>query len=277
MTMIDSLFLYPLKSGRGIALETAEVCPTGLQSAGARDREWLIVNPRGRFLTQRTHPKLATITATPLHARQGLRLQAPGCDAMDVAIPQPSTHAAVQIEIWQKPAQAIDAGDAAAVWLSQLLGEPVRLVHAGAGTARLANQAYTGPQEVPLLFPDGYPILVCNRASLDDINGQLPSPIPMQRFRPNIVIAGLDAWAEDRIAAVQIGALRLRLVKPCERCIIPSLDQTSGLPGVDPTPVLKRQRFNPTLRAVTFGENAIVDPPGQYTIRRGDAVTVAFD
>ena len=277
MTTIESLYLYPLKSARGIALDVAEVLPTGLQTVGARDREWLVVNQRGKFLTQRTHPKLATVIAAPLHADRGLQMQAPGCEALDVSIPQPSTHAAVQVEIWQKPARAIDAGDAAAVWLSKVLGESVRLVHAGAGTARLANPAYTGPQEVPLLFPDGYPILVCNRASLDDINRQLPAPIPMQRFRPNIVIDGPDAWAEDRIATLQIGALQLRLVKPCERCVIPSLDQFSGLGGIDPTPILKRQRFDTALRAVTFGENAIVDPPGQFEICRGERVTIVFD
>ena len=279
MVTIESLHLYPLKSARGIALDAADVLPTGLAIPGGRDREWLVVNKRGKFLTQRTHPRLATITATPLQvgASAALQMLAPGQPALVVHPPLPDSAGEVGVEIWQQHAVATDAGDAAAAWLGAVLGEAVRLVHAGSGMVRNANPQYTGGRPVPVLFSDGYPILVCNRASLDDINRQMPAPIPMDRFRPNIVLAGLEAWTEDRIATLEIGPLRLRLVKPCTRCVIPSLDQATGLPAADPTPVLRRQRFDRKLKGVTFGENAIVESAIGGVLRVGAPVTITLD
>jgi hypothetical protein len=118
-------------------------------------------------------------------------------------------------------------------------------------------------------FADGYPVLVCNQASLDDLNTRMPESVPMNRFRPNIVLDGLPAWAEDDIDTLCIGDLKLRLVKPCTRCTIPSVDQDSGLISTDPGPVLRRFRFDKKLRGVIFGENAVIEDGTGCEIERG--------
>src|SRR5262249_50312218 len=144
----------------------------------------------------------------------------------------------------------IDQGSEAAEWLSQIIGQPVRLVRVPPHTERMANAQFAGPTPAPMGFADGYPVLVCTEASLEDLNARMPERIPMDRFRPNIVLAGLPAWAEDRIDTLAIGDLTLRLVKPCTRCTIPLHDQRTGELSTDPTPVLKQFRFNKALLGV---------------------------
>ena len=122
----------------------------------------------------------------------------------------------------------------------------------------MANPAFAGAAPAPMGFADGFPLLVCNEASLRDLNSRMPEPIPMERFRPNIVLEGLPEWAEDRIETLMIGELTLRLVKPCTRCTIPSVDQRTGMPATDPGPVLRTFRFDSKLRGITFGENAVI-------------------
>jgi hypothetical protein len=139
-----------------------------------------------------------------------------------------------------------------------VLGEPVRVVRTPATPDRKASPEFAGPQAAPIAFPDAFPILVCNRASLDDLNARLPETLPMERFRPSLVVEGLPPFAEDRIASLEIGAVILSLVKPCTRCIIPSTDQRTGVRGFDPLPVLKTFRFDRKLLGVTFGENAVI-------------------
>ena len=146
----------------------------------------------------------------------------------------------------------------AAQWLSEALGEALRLVRVPPDPERMANPAFAGAAPAPMGFADGFPLLVCNEASLEDLNSRMPEPIPMERFRPNIVLEGLRQWAEDRIETLMIGELTLRLVKPCTRCTIPSVDQRTGMPATDPGPVLRKFRFDKALRGVTFGENAVI-------------------
>jgi hypothetical protein len=134
----------------------------------------------------------------------------------------------------------------------------VRLVRVAPDMERLANPEFAGASPAPLGFPDGYPVLVCNESSLEDLNTRLPQRIPMERFRPNIVLRGLPAWAEDHIDTLCFGAVTLRLVKPCTRCVIPSIDQASGVRSTDPLPALREFRFSRQLRGVMFGENAVI-------------------
>jgi uncharacterized protein YcbX len=126
-------------------------------------------------------------------------------------------------------------------------------------------------------FADGFPVLVCNQASLADLNERLPESIPMERFRPNVVLEGLPAWAEDRIEALTIDGVTLRLVKPCARCTIPSVDQRTGLPSTDPAPVLRQFRFDKTLLGITFGENAVIFTGKDREIERGAPCQVSFE
>jgi uncharacterized protein YcbX len=141
----------------------------------------------------------------------------------------------------------------------------------------VANPKFAGAAPAPMGFADGFPLLVCNQASLDELNARMPQAIPMERFRPNIVLEGLPAWAEDHIDTLTIGALTLQLVKPCTRCSIPSIDQETGLPSTNPLPVLRPFRFNRELLGVTFGENAVITSGVGCEIRRGASCRVSFE
>ena len=266
--IVQELWVYPLKSAQGISREAVRVGATGCEW----DRHWMVVRPDGTFLTQRTHSRLARI-ATEL-TPEGLVLRREGRAALHLALEAPGPARAVRI--WRDTCTGIDLGDAPAAWVGELLAEPVRVVRCPAAPHRLADPRYAGSDPVPLAFPDGYPLLLCNQASLDVLNEKLGAALPMQRFRPNLVLAGLPPFAEDRIETVQIGALRLRLVKPCTRCLIPSLDPRSGERDIDPLPTLRRFRFDPELRGVTFGMNAVISAGSGQTLGRASVCEVTY-
>jgi uncharacterized protein len=263
---VAALFVYPLKSARGIARARARVTATGFEW----DRQWMVIDEQGRFLSQRTHPQLARIVVEV--AGGTLMLTAPGLPRFTLPLIDSGGRVAVRVHL--DPCVGVDQGSAAHAWLTRAVGESVRLVRVPPDPERRANPAYAGPAPAPMGFADGYPVLVCNQASLDDLNGRMPERVPMNRFRPNIVLDGLPAWAEDDIDTLTIGALRLRLVKPCTRCTIPSVDQLTGLPSTDPAPVLRRFRFDRKLRGITFGENAVIEGGTGCEIERGERCDV---
>ena len=213
----------------------------------------MLVNAQGRFLSQRSHPLLARIRTTLGAMDFTLQIE----DAAPLILPLEPQGEMAAVEVWNDPCEGLDQGDAAAAWASRAVGEPVRVVRMPAHPRRLASARYAGPGPVPVSFVDGFPVLVCNRASLAALNRRMPAPVGMERFRPNLVLEGLPAFAEDRIAAVRIGQVTLNLVKPCTRCVVTSLDQRTGAPSVNPLPVLKEFRLNRDLLGVTFGENAV--------------------
>lgn len=266
---VQELNVYPLKSARGIPQTRVRVAATGLEW----DRHWLVVRQDGTFLTQRTHPALARI-ATQLTG-DGLVLTTEGLGPL--ILPFAPRGADRPVRIWKDECRGLDQGDAAAAWLSAVLGEPVRVVRTPATPDRRASPEFAGPHPSPIAFPDAFPILVCNRASLDDLNGRLPEALPMARFRPSLVLEGLPPFAEDRIASIDIGPVTLALVKPCTRCIIPSTDQRTGIRGVDPLPVLRTYRFDRKLLGVTFGENAVITRGVGEFLERGAKCHVAYD
>lgn len=265
---IAALAVYPVKSCRGIALAAARVATTGLE----HDREWMVVDARGRFLTQRTHPALATV-ATTLDDR-ALTLTAPGREPLRVPFDQTCTWR--RVVVWSAECDALDHGEQAADWLSSLLGESARLVRATPGMRR-ADPAFTQPAEAPLAFPDGYPILVASTASLAWLNERLPEPVPMERFRANVVLDGLAAFDEDHLDRFTAGAVRLKLVKPCTRCVVPSIDQVTGVRGADPVEVLRATRYDRALKGITFGENAIVLAGVGASLAVGSTVALSAD
>ena len=267
--IVQELNVYPLKSARGIPCAAARLTVTGFEW----DRHWMAVRADGTFLSQRTHPRLARI-ATALTG-EGLVLETDGLEPL--RLPLAPSGEARPVKVWNDLCEGLDQGDAAAHWLSRALGEPVRTVRVPHAPGRLANPEYAGTQPAPLAFPDGYPVLVCNRASLDDLNHRLPEALPMERFRPNLVIAGLPPFAEDRIESIGIGPVVLRLVKPCARCIVPSTHQRTGVRGTDPLPVLRTFRFDPQLRGVTFGENAVIAAGVGEVIERGAECRVTYE
>jgi len=267
--IVQELRLYPLKSARGLSVAQARLAGTGLE----RDRHWLAIRADGTFLTQRTHPALARIA--PALTASGLRLETEGLDPLDLPYEAPGP--VRDVRIWRDRCAAVDQGEPAAQWISAALATSARLVRTPGVPPRRADPTYAGRTPVPLDFADGYPLLVCNQASLDALNQRLPAPLPMERFRPNIVLTGLAPFAEDHIAAVQFGPIRLQLVKPCTRCIIPSIDPRSGRRDLDPLPALRAFRFDPVLRGVTFGENAIVVTGIGERIERGARGVLVMD
>ena len=267
---VEELFVYPFKSAQGIPKQDVRVAATGFEW----DRNWMAVDSSGKFLSQRTHPKLALLVTEI--AGDSLVLRAPEQPPLILQL-SASAQQPVAVRVWDDQCAALDQGEAAAQWLSAFLAQDVRMVRVMQHPERLANPQYAGSEPKPVTFVDGYQILVCNRASLEELNTHMPEPVPMNRFRPNIVLGGLAPFAEDRIDQLRIGALTLRLVKPCTRCVITATDQLTGQPATNPLPVLRTFRFDRTLLGVTFGENAIVVAGAGSTLRRGCPVEVTFE
>jgi uncharacterized protein len=264
--VVTGLYVYPVKSTRGIARARVRLAETGFEW----DRQWMVIDGKGTFLSQRTHPKLARIV--PKIDDTSLRLSAPGLAVL--AVPLAQDGARVAVKVWRDPCVGVDQGQAASEWVSEVLGDTVRLVRVAPEMQRLADPKFVGSAHVPLGFPDGYPILICSEASLEDLNQRLPERIPIDRFRPNIVVRGLPPWAEDQIDAISIGPVTLKLVKPCTRCSIPGLDHLTGERSTDPMPVLRKFRFDKSLLGVKFGENAIIEAGAGLTLERGSQCTV---
>jgi uncharacterized protein YcbX len=261
MAVVQDLFIYPFKSARGIARRTVRLTATGLEW----DRHWMAVDATGTFTSQRTHPKLAQVT--PAICGDALILTAG--DLEPLCLPLAPVGQAVAVKVWNDRCAGLDQGDEAAEWISRAVGAVLRLVCQAPLLDRRADAAFAGAAPPPVAFADGYPFLVCNLASLADLNARMPAPVPMERFRPNIVLSGLSAFEEDRIDTIQIGAITLRLVKPCTRCIITSTDQSSGARSTNPLPVLRSFRFDRKLLGVTFGENAVAHAGVGLSIERG--------
>lgn len=266
---VQELNIYPLKSGRGIRCERVELVPTGFRW----DRHWMLVNTQGRFLSQRSHPALARITTAIGTTDFTLRIDG----AEPLLLPLESHGEPTAVQVWDDRCEGFDQGAAAAAWASHAMGEAVRIVRMPAHPRRMASARYAGPTAAPVSFADGFPILVCNRASLEALNQRMPAPVGMERFRPNLVLEGLPAFAEDRIAALHIGTVILNLVKPCTRCVITSLDQRTGAPSTNPLPVLKEFRMDRVLHGVTFGENAVPAAGVGQRIELGAECEIEFE
>lgn len=269
MTTVSELNVYPVKSMRGVPMQSVELWPTGF----AWDRQWMTVDATESFVTQRTHPQLARIQ--PSLDAESLTLHAEGFPALRV--PLETLGAPLSVQVWRDTCSARDQGDAAAEWLSGVVGDALRLVRVAPEMQRRADAKFTGPDATPVSFVDGYPILVCNSASLDELNARMATPVPMTRFRPNIVLEGLPAFEEDRIAALCIDQVTLRLVKPCLRCVITSTDQQTGQRSTNPLPVLRKFRFNRELLGVAFGENAVIAAGVGQTLVRGARCRVQLE
>jgi uncharacterized protein len=242
---------YPVKSCRGIGHESALLTRAGLQ----HDREWMFVSADGRFITQRDQPRLARVDAT-LRDRS-LHLSADG--AGEVTVPFDLEGPRSSVAVWGDHCIGVDQGEEAAEWISSLLDRGARLVRFDPTSARRCDKAWTGEIDGFSLFSDGFPLLVASRASLADLNSRLAVAVPMERFRPNLVLEGLPPFGEDELHEIVCGDLRLRIVKPCTRCVVTTTDQRTGeLTGEEPLRTLKTYRWNTELRGVAFGQNAVI-------------------
>lgn len=260
--------LYPVKSCRGIAVAEAAVTAAGLE----HDREWMVVTPQGRFLTQREEPRLALV-ATAL-GPQALTL-ASG-DAGSIPVRLDHRGETREVTVWRDRCVGLDQGDEVARWLTELLGRAVRLVRFDAGQRRASDPAWTGGLDAQNRFSDGFALLAISLASLADLNSRLSRPLPMDRFRPNLVLDGLPPYGEDALGDLLAGGLRLRRVKPCTRCSITTTDQQTGaVDGDEPLATLRAYRWDPALRGVAFGQNLIVVAGAGARLRVGDTLQPA--
>jgi uncharacterized protein YcbX len=261
MAILTHLLLYPIKSCAGIAVRSAVVNESGLSALGVHDREWMLVTADGQFLTQREHPRMALIRPLPDGAT--LRVHAPGMDELALPLAWDEAAATRTVRIWDDKVDAADCGDAAAAWFSAALATPCRLVRFHRDVVRPTSTKWTDGVQARTRFADGYPLLLIGQASLDDLNARLVAAgrhaLPMDRFRPNLVVDGLDACEEDFLATLTVGGVEIRPVKPCARCPIPSIDQATGVPGPDPLDILQTYRANPRMEgAICLGMNCIV-------------------
>jgi hypothetical protein len=266
---ITGLFSYPCKSMQGHAHKERTLTIEGLVG----DREWIVVDRNGVFVTQRQVGTLASIRACP-NTPYGLTLEHDAYGALSVTLdPANNLH---KVRVWNDTVPAHDAGDEAARWLSDVLQSPVRLMRYADPHTRLTSIRWAGNTGAHTRFADGFSVLVTSEASLRDLNKRMHAPIPMDRFRPNVVIDGIEPWEEDHIDTLVCGAVTLRLVKPCVRCITTTTDQVSGQrTGEEPLNTLARFRTNPDLGGVVFGMNAIVLNGGTLTV--GDAFDVTMN
>lgn len=279
MPIITELNLYPIKSCAGIALREAVLTSAGLTSEHIYDREWMVVDPQGEFLTQREHPRLALIT--PRIKADVLELRAPGMLRLEIplGLSDPDQAPTVEVRVWDDMVNAYDCDDITATWFSQAIGVSCRLVRFHPHAKRFANSEWTRGVEAPTLFADGYPLLIISQASLQDLNLKLQAQgrdaLPMNRFRPNLVIDGIEAFEEDYAESISTDGVTLKPVKPCSRCPTPSVDQATGLVGADPLDILQSYRADPRLDgAITFGMNAIVLEGEGQILRVGQQVDV---
>lgn len=264
---VASLHLHPLKSCAQLDVDTIDVTPRG----PAGDRRWLVVDGDDRFVTARQHAAMVGIRAVP--AGDGLRLDAPGLPTLHV--PAPDGRVRRRVTIWRDTVDAADAGDAAAAWLSRWLGMDARLVHMDAAAHRAVDPAFGAPGD-EVAFADAYPLLVISQAALDALNARLPKPVPMARFRPNLVVGGSAPHAEDGWHRVRIGDVEFEAVKPCTRCVFTTIDPATMTrdPDGEPLRTLATYRRAPPgarVQGVTFGMNLI--PRGSGRVRVGDALT----
>jgi uncharacterized protein YcbX len=282
MPTLTELNLYPIKSCAGIALREATLTAAGLMSEQIYDREWMVVDAQGDFLTQREYPRMALIT--PRLKADTLELRAPGMLRLEIPLdlPDPELAPTLMVQVWDDSVKAYDCDETTAAWFSGMLGVACRLVRFHPDAKRVANPKWTNGVDAPTLFSDGYPILLISEASLDDLNGKLQAQgreaLPMNRFRPNLVIKGIHAFEEDYASAIRIGDVTLKPVKPCPRCPIPSIDQGSGQPGPDPLDILQTYRADPRLDgAITFGMNTVLLTGENQIVRVGQELEVTMD
>ncbi|KAB8041998.1 MOSC domain-containing protein [Janthinobacterium aquaticum] len=277
MAILTDITLYPIKSCAGIALQEAVLTRDGLMSEQVYDREWMVVDANGRFLTQREHPRMALIV--PRIKASTLELRAPGMLRLEIelGLPHPQLAPMLEVQLWDETVRAYDCDDATASWFSKAIGVPCRLVRFHPEVVRPTSTKWTGGIAASTMFADGYPVLIASEASLDDVNDKLRTigraPVPMNRFRPNLVIGEIGAFEEDYADFLQFGATTLKPVKPCSRCPIPSVDQATGEIGPDPLDVMQAYRAKPELDgAICFGMNAIVTAGGDEPLVVGQEV-----
>lgn len=278
--VISQLFIYPIKSCGGIEVSETQLTPTGL----AMDREWMIVDQDGQFLTQRQCPHMVWIS--PSISDQTLTLSAP--NVLPIRIPLNFRGKPIEVTVWRDRLIADDMGDEVATWLDNYLAIPekqLRLVRFSPLSQRLSSAEWTQGLDAPNKFSDGFALLVVSQSALDEFNVRLKSkgcdPVEMNRFRPNIVLEGSGPHDEDHFDTLSIhtiaGPIALKPVKPCPRCPIPNIDPYTALSSPEVGETLAEYRAVPLLNgAICFGMNSIVQAGAGLTMHTGQPFEADF-
>ena len=275
---IARLFVYPVKSCAGVELPEALLTETGLEF----DRAWMVVDAEGEFVTQRQLPRMALIHPQMKHMEVVLR--APGMLALHLAFDR--VEKPVRVRVWKDEVAAYDMGDIAAQWFSDFLSEPgkpqaLRLVRFDPEHKRLSSLQWTDGVEATNQFADGFPLLVASEGSLAELNERLAAAghdaVGIERFRPNIVLAGIESHDEDRVDALHVatgeGEAELKPVKPCTRCPIPDIDPATATSSPEVGDMLRTYRADPRVDGrITFGMNCIVLQGVEHMLKVGQAV-----
>jgi uncharacterized protein YcbX len=257
---VTQLWIYPVKSLGGIKLPSAQVLPKGLEF----DRRWMLIDEENRFMTQRRHPQMALFKVS---MRSESFMVRRGQDAMMLSMYHEKTP--IEAWIWNDRVTVFEVSEMHSLWFSDLLGVRCRLVVFPEDQPRSIDPAYAFNNE-QVSLADGYPILLIGQSSLDDVNRRLETAVPMNRFRPNIVVEGGAPFEEDTWKRFRIGSLRMSAVKPCARCVLTTVDQETGVMGTEPLATLSRYRS--TNNKVYFGQNIL--PLGKGQISIGDEIVV---
>jgi uncharacterized protein len=281
MAILSEIIMYPVKSCGGMSVREATLTSAGLSLDAVYDREWMVVDEHGMCVTQREFPRMALIA--PHLKSDTLELRAPGMLRLEIplGLPDPDHERTLEVTVWDDKVLAYDCDETTAAWISNAVGTPCRLVRFHAGATRFASAKWTGGVQAPTLFTDGFPLLLIGSASLADLNEKLTGAgrdaVPMNRFRPNLVIDGIEAFEEDFADSFALGAARLKPVKPCPRCPMPSIDQATGEFGPDPLDILRTYRTKPALDdAICFGMNSIVTEGDGERLYVGQPVTMTL-
>jgi uncharacterized protein YcbX len=275
---VAAVFVHPIKSCGAMAVDSSLLIETGLEF----DRAWMVIDAQGGMLTQRELPRMALVR--PTLRSSDMVLRAPGMLALHIRLD--TVEKPTRAQVWKDIVKAYDMGDLAAQWFSDFLGVKARLVRFDPEETRLSDARWAGDIEAENAFADGFPVLVTNTASLDDLNARLAArgvaPVTMQRFRPNIVLTGLLAFDEDHVHEITIatgeGPVVLRLVKPCARCSMPDVDPLTAETSHAVGDTLAGYRADLRLDgAVTFGMNAVIVSGFDCTLRPGQTANAGWN
>ena len=276
---LSEINIYPIKSLKGISLDKAKVEQRGLEL----DRRWMLVDSENIFFTQREFPKMATL-AIEL-TENGLQVSTDGFEDLLIPTGEPANEEKIKVRVWQSICDAVAAEDAINKWFSEALQTKCRLVYMPDDSKRDVNPLFNQNEDI-VSFADGYPFMVISESSLADLNARLKNEVPMNRFRPNFVIQNSEAFAEDDWKKMSIGDTIFRASKPCERCVITTIDQKQGFfTGKEPLRTLANYRqaknvkpsdfesFGLSKNSVLFGQNLIAENFGE-TVKIGDEIKV---
>ena len=258
---LSALYRYPLKSSRAQPLDCASVSAIGIDG----DRAWMLIDAKGRMITGRELPKLVLVDVVA--DAHGATFAAAGREPLHVR--SDAFVIEQDCEVWKNRFTALRGDEFADRWFSEYLGTKCSLLYIGGVPGR---RRLTGAPEIPLSFADGYPLLLIGQGSLDDLNSRLAKPVPMACFRPNLVVAGSDAFAEDRWRQLRVGAVLFDVAKPCTRCIFTTVDPDRGEKSVDREPLLTLAKYRRFDIGTCFGMNLIARSEG--VLRLGDPVHI---